>query len=103
MATNETGAPRQLYTVRQFAARYPAFSPASLRDLIFKSQQRFNSRGEVIPGNGLEASGAIVRIGRRVLVSEAEFFSWIVELQHRRHADSARGTERQQLPHSEAA
>jgi hypothetical protein len=89
MATNETAAPRQLHPVLQFAERYPAFSPASLRDLIFKSSDRINSRGERIPGNGLEASGAIVRIGRRVLIDEQGFFRWIADQQKQRRGAKA--------------
>lgn len=91
MPTTETAAPRQLHTVLQFAERYPAFSPASLRDLIFKSSDRTNSRGDRIPGNGLEQSGAIVRLGRRVLLDEQAFFRWIAEQQkqRRQHAQAA--------------
>ena len=64
----------ELYTVRQFADRHPAFTESSLRWLIFESQPRQSSNG-LMPGNGLDI--AVVRIGRRVLIDEARFFEWI--------------------------
>ncbi|MCX7091899.1 MAG: hypothetical protein NTY50_00390 [Methylobacter sp.] len=55
-----------LSTVNQFTAKQPAFTRASLRALIFNENT-----------NGLAKSGAIVRIGRKVLIDEAKFFTWI--------------------------
>ena len=43
-----------------------------MRHLIFKSKARPNA-----PGNGLEDAGAIVRVGRRVLIDEGKFFAWV--------------------------
>ena len=63
-------------TVRQFAERNPAFSEASVRNLVFKADSRESSLGR-IPGNGLIEAGAIVRIGRKVLISEQRFFAWV--------------------------
>lgn len=57
---------RTLSTVRQFAERHPAFSVASIRWQIFHEGT-----------NGLRDSGAILRIGRKVLIDEARFFAWI--------------------------
>ena len=68
--------PRPVFTVRQFAERNPAFTEAALRNLIFKADTRHSTRGE-IPGNGLLEAGAIVRIGRKVLIDEAAFFAWV--------------------------
>lgn len=73
--------PRDLFTVEQFAARRPAWTPAALRNLILNAQDRLNSRGEPIHGNGLAEAGGIVRLGRRVLICEAAFFRWIAEQQ----------------------
>ena len=53
-------------TVQQFTAKHTAFNTGGLRSLIFNEHQ-----------NGLAKSGAIVRIGRRVLVREDLFFSWV--------------------------
>jgi hypothetical protein len=72
-----TSEPRPvLSTVTQFSERNPAFSPAALRNLVFKAGPRLSSNGEV-PGNGLIECGAILRIGRKVLIDEARFFEWV--------------------------
>ena len=65
-----------LLTVDQFSERNPAFTPAALRNLIFKAEPRQSTKGEV-PGNGLLESGAIIRLGRRVLIDEAKFLAWV--------------------------
>lgn len=53
-------------TVNQFTNKYPAFTRGGLRALIFNET-----------ANGLAKSGAIVRIGRKVLISEIKFFAWV--------------------------
>ncbi len=63
-----------LHTVKSLAEAHPAFTVASLRSLIFNSTDRQSSRGR-IKGNGLD--GAIVRIGRKVLIDEAKFLAWV--------------------------
>lgn len=68
---------RRMATVAQTAAAYPVFSQAALRDLIFKAADRFNSKGDRIPGNGLAEAGAIIRIGRNVLIDLDAFEAWI--------------------------
>ena len=73
--------PRDLFTVEQFAERRPAWTEPSLRNMILNAQDRLNSRGERIPGNGLAECGAIVRVGRRVLIDEQAFFRWIASEQ----------------------
>lgn len=55
-----------LHTVKQHAEKHPAFTEGAIRMLIFNEQQ-----------NGLAKSGAIVRLGRRVLIDEEKFFIWI--------------------------
>lgn len=55
-----------LSTINQFADKQPAFTSASLRKLISNEAT-----------NGLTKAGAIVRVGRRVLINEEKFFSWI--------------------------
>lgn len=76
--------PRDLFTVQQFAARRPAWTPPALRNLILNAEDRVNSRGERIKGNGLSDAGVIVRVGRRVLIDEDRFFHWIAAQQRRR-------------------
>ncbi len=63
-------------TVEQLSERNPAFTPPALRNLIFKAEPRQSSRGE-IPGNGLTEFGAIIRLGRRVLIDESKFLAWV--------------------------
>jgi hypothetical protein len=55
-----------LSTINQFADKQPAFSAGSLRALIFNEHS-----------NGLAKSGAVIRIGRKVLVNEELFFGWV--------------------------
>lgn len=81
MPQEEATAPRDLFSIGQFAARRPAWTQPALRSLILNSANRLNSRGERIPGNGLAEAGAIVRVGRRVLIDEQAFFRWIANLQ----------------------
>ena len=66
----------QLHTVKLFSGKHPAFTEAALRNLIFKAEARYSTKG-LIPGNGLIAAGAIVRIGRKVLIDENLFFQWV--------------------------
>jgi hypothetical protein len=53
-------------TVNQFSEKHTAFTRGGLRALIFNENQ-----------NGLAKSGAIVRIGRKVLIDEGKFFAWV--------------------------
>jgi hypothetical protein len=56
-----------LYAVNSFAEKHSqAFKTGGLRSLIFNEHT-----------NGLAKSGAIVRIGRKVLIDETKFFAWI--------------------------
>lgn len=68
--------PPPVFTVEQFAERNPAFTAPAIRNLVFKAETRHSSRGP-IPGNGLIECGAIIRIGRKVLIDEARFFDWV--------------------------
>ena len=54
-------------TVNQFTEKHAAFTLGGLRSLIFNQYL-----------NGLKSSGAIVRIGRKVLINENLFFSWVI-------------------------
>lgn len=76
--TTETSLPR-LATIDNAAK---AFADAgqtanAIRANILKADDRFNSRGEKIKGNGLAATGAIIRRGRRVLVDLDRYGSWL--------------------------
>ena len=55
-----------LYTIAQFSERHPFISQGGLRFQIFNSKD-----------NDLEQLGALVRLGKRVLINEPKYFEWI--------------------------
>ena len=57
---------RNLKTVSQFSKEYPAFPIGGLRWQIFNEDK-----------NGLKASGAIMRVGRKVLINVDLYFDWV--------------------------
>lgn len=79
-AAQPTLPPLPLFTVEQFCARNPAFSESAVRNLVFKSKSRHSSKG-LIPGNGLVEAGALIRLGRKVLLHEPNFLNWAVDQQ----------------------
>jgi hypothetical protein len=52
-------------------------TPAAIRADVFKAEDRVNSRGEVIAGNGLARYGAVVRRGRKVLIDVHRYGQWL--------------------------
>lgn len=64
-------------TIEQAAQLRPAFTPAALRDIRFKADDRRNSRGDVIKGNGTADFGVWATIGRKVLVDLDALDRWI--------------------------
>ena len=66
----------KLYTIAQFSSAFPAWTQPALRNLKFKAETRHSTNGK-IPGNGLIECGAIVRVGRKVLIDEEQFFDWV--------------------------
>ena len=61
---------RRLYTVAQFSERHPFATQGALRYQIFQRQE-----------NGLESSGALIRVGRKRLIDEEKYFQWMDDLQ----------------------
>jgi hypothetical protein len=57
---------RVLLTVKQFSESHPSFPVAGLRWQIFHEDT-----------NGLREAGAILRMGRKVLIDEDRFFNWL--------------------------
>lgn len=55
-----------LQTVNQFTRNYPAFRAGGLRWQIFNEDK-----------NGLKEAGVILRLGRKVLIDVAKYFSWV--------------------------
>ena len=82
---NVDSAPRdtpRLYRVANFAERHRTFtSQPSVRAQILNAAPRINSKGEKVGGNGLQEAGAIVRLGRRVLIDEEKYFAWLAQQQ----------------------
>jgi hypothetical protein len=68
-----------LSTVKNLPSFYPAvgLTIAAVHGQIFKAQDRFDSKGRKIPGNGLAASGAIIRRGRKVLIDVEKYGAWL--------------------------
>lgn len=52
-------------------------TPSAIRANVFKADDRYNSRGEKIAGNGLAATGAIIRRGRKVLIDIDRYGAWL--------------------------
>lgn len=69
----------RLATVTKAAAAFPdlGLTPAAIRCQIFKAYSRKNSRGDVIPGNGLAESGALIRKGRKVMIDLDRYGDWL--------------------------
>ena len=84
--------PPRVATIADTAAMEPycrLFSQLALRHLIFNASPTCDSKGRVIAaGNGLEQVGAILRVGRRVLLDLDRFDSWL--LSHRSNAPHTR-------------
>jgi hypothetical protein len=56
---------------------YEWLSVSALRHLLFRASKRFDSKGERVPDNGLEEAGAILRIGRKILIDLDRFDAWL--------------------------
>jgi hypothetical protein len=84
MQQEQTEVAPALFTVERFAEKHHTWATqAAIRNHILNARDRFNSRGERIGGNGLAEAGAIIRVGRRVLVHEANFFKWLASQQRK--------------------
>jgi len=55
-------------TVPSFCEKHPSFNQGGIRHQIFHEET-----------NGLKKSGAIIRIGRKVLIDEEKYFHWVVK------------------------
>ena len=70
LQTTTASPPRVLLTVRQFCNRHSFITEGGMRFQIFNRQT-----------NGLGKSGAIVRLGRKILIDEEKYFGWMDSLQ----------------------
>ncbi|MGZ8945370.1 MAG: hypothetical protein ACXW1W_08070 [Methylococcaceae bacterium] len=64
-----------LLTVRQFVDKHHAFTNGGIRSLIFNADT-----------NGLADSGALVRVGGKVLLDEGKYFGVWIPLQNKKAA-----------------
>jgi hypothetical protein len=69
----------KLATVKTLPSCFPLLelTPAAIHGHIFKSEDRFDSKGRKIPGNGLAVTGAIIRRGRKVLIDVDRYGAWL--------------------------
>lgn len=80
---NETQAARntlpKLSSVKNLPSCFPllGLTSAAIHGHIFKAQDRFDSKGRKIPGNGLAETGAIIRRGRKVLIDVERYGAWL--------------------------
>jgi len=56
---------------------YGWLTEPAIRHLLFNAKSRYASNGDVIAGNGLEESGAIIRLGRKILIDIEKFNEWV--------------------------
>ena len=76
---NQSSTIPTLSTVKNLPSFFPAvgLTLAAVHGQIFKAEDRLNSRGEKIAGNGLAAHGAIIRRGRKVLIDVDKYAAWL--------------------------
>lgn len=69
----------RLSTVNNLPSQFPLakLTTAAIHGHIFKAQDRLDSKGRKIPGNGLAETGAIIRRGRKVLVDVDKYAAWL--------------------------
>lgn len=69
----------KLATVKNVPSFFPSagLTVPAIHGQIFKAQDRFDSKGRKIPGNGLAAAGAIIRRGRKVLIDVDRYGAWL--------------------------
>lgn len=84
----------RLATVEKTAEHFPDadLTASAIRAQIFRAEDRRNSRGDLLPGNGLGRAGAIIRIGRKVLIDLDRYAAWLNSNRHggaQRHAGEA--------------
>lgn len=68
-----------LATVKNVPGCFPnlGLTIAAIHGHIFKAEDRIDSKGRKIQGNGLAATGAIIRRGRKVLIDVDRYAAWL--------------------------
>jgi hypothetical protein len=77
--TNDQKKSVRIVTVKQvpLTMGYEWLTEQALRHLIFKAEPRKNSKGQAVPTNGLFESGAIIKIGAKILIDLDRFDLWV--------------------------
>jgi len=57
---------KNLKSIKLFTEDNPSFTHGGMRSLVFNEEL-----------NGLKESGAILRVGRKILIDEPKFYDWI--------------------------
>jgi len=65
-----------LQTVAAITQKYSAFTAGAVRNILYRAEDRVTRSGQTIKGNGLAAFGAVVKVGRKVLIDETRFNAW---------------------------
>ena len=70
---------RRLSSVKNLPSCFPllGLTPAAIHGHIFKAQDRCDSKGRKILGNGLAGTGAVIRHGRKVLIDVDLYSNWL--------------------------
>ena len=78
-AATGTASPEWIVTVDVLAQIFAdaGKTQSAIRADIFKAEDRLNSRGERIAGNGLAAHGALIKIGRKRLINVNRYGNWL--------------------------
>ncbi len=62
-----------LLSVKEFCRKHPSFPEATIRDWLFKSRNPDIHRGWPVKG----FDKCVIRAGRRILLDELQFFTWL--------------------------
>lgn len=76
--TDETRTTK-LSTIQNLPTLFPyaGLTVPAIQAQVFKSQDRIDSKGRKIPGNGLGECGAIIRCGRKILIDVERYSGWL--------------------------
>ena len=73
--SSSTPPSRSIFPFKQFVTRNSCVTDGGMRYQIFEAKT-----------NGLEQSGALIRIGRKILIDEEKYFEWLDHLQDKEAA-----------------
>ena len=77
--SNEANRGKRVTTVGevQKVPGYEWLRPSVARHYIFNARSRWDSKGREIQGNGLHEAGAIIRVGRKLLLDLDALDAWL--------------------------